>query len=186
MKRSSWSWLLSAAILISGSACYQGDTATTPTEVPTPVIVAVAEPTVQVVVETPTPEPTAEPTVEPTPVPTKVPTRVPTAEPTVRAAAILDLTTAVTEAAKAFEPGVRAWAIMVAKCESGFRPWEVGRAGEIGLWQIHPIHFTSQWLLNITGPNVIAALMDPIINGRVAAHLLSIQPSAWRSTQNGC
>jgi hypothetical protein len=64
-------------------------------------------------------------------------------------------------------------AIRVARCETGgtFNPRAVGRAGERGLFQIHPVHFgwAQPW-----------RLFDPVWNARVA-YRLSRGGTSWRA-----
>jgi hypothetical protein len=64
-------------------------------------------------------------------------------------------------------------AVRVAGCETGwtFNPRAVGRAGERGLFQIHPVHFSwaQPW-----------RLFDPVWNARVA-YRLSRGGTSWRA-----
>lgn len=53
-------------------------------------------------------------------------------------------------------------AIRVARCESRLNPHALGRAGERGLFQIHPVHFA--WAQP-------GRLYDPVWNSRVAYRL---------------
>lgn len=61
-------------------------------------------------------------------------------------------------------------AIRVARCESRLDRFAVGRAGERGLFQIHPIHFS--W----AQPR---RLFDPVWNSRIA-YRLSRGGTTWR------
>ena len=61
-------------------------------------------------------------------------------------------------------------AIRVARCESRLNRWAVGRAGERGLFQIHPIHF--YWMDE-------RRLFDPVYNARIA-YRLSRGGTSWR------
>lgn len=58
-------------------------------------------------------------------------------------------------------------AIRVARCESSFNPGAVGGAGELGLWQIHPIHF--EYIRATFGSDV--DITDPSVNAWYAARL---------------
>lgn len=71
-----------------------------------------------------------------------------------------------------FPASTEAAAIRVARCETGgtFNPRAVGRAGERGLFQIHPVHFS--W----AQPH---RLFDPVWNSRVAFRL-SRGGTNWR------
>ena len=60
-------------------------------------------------------------------------------------------------------------ALRVARCESNLEPWAVGRAGERGIYQIHPIHFG--WLDE-------ARLWNPRYNAQ-AAFKLSKRGRDW-------
>ena len=62
----------------------------------------------------------------------------------------------------------------IATCESGFRTDVVGALGEVGPWQIHPIHGVV--------PSDLAG------NAAVAAALLAARPDAgdWIATRGGC
>jgi soluble lytic murein transglycosylase-like protein len=60
-------------------------------------------------------------------------------------------------------------ALAVARCESGMNPRAVGRAGERGLMQIHPVHFG--WVDE-------ARLFDPLYNARIA-YRLSRDGTSW-------
>lgn len=62
-------------------------------------------------------------------------------------------------------------AIRVARCESRLDPRAVGGAGERGLFQIHPVHFS--W----ADPR---RLFEPIYNARVA-YRLSRGGTSWRA-----
>lgn len=67
--------------------------------------------------------------------------------------------------------GIRApAAIRVARCESRLYPRALGRAGERGLFQIHPVHFgwAQPW-----------RLFDPVWNSKVA-YRLSRGGTNWR------
>lgn len=62
-------------------------------------------------------------------------------------------------------------------CESGGNAGEIGALGEVGLFQIHPIHgFSAE------------QLRDPLFNALVAAELLAERPDwgDWAATRNGC
>lgn len=62
-------------------------------------------------------------------------------------------------------------ALRVARCESGFDPRAVGRAGERGIFQIHPIHWRGpKGLVRLMGIDP-AALFDPVVNTEVAYKL---------------
>lgn len=62
-----------------------------------------------------------------------------------------------------------AYALRIARCESNFNPRAVGRAGELGAFQIHPVHFRR---FNA------ARLFDPVYNAR-AAYILSRGGRDW-------
>lgn len=63
-------------------------------------------------------------------------------------------------------------AIAVAWCESRLNPWTIGRHGEIGLFQIHPVHFGH--------PYSRVQLFNPRNNARVA-YTLSRGGTSWRT-----
>lgn len=56
-------------------------------------------------------------------------------------------------------------AVAIAWCESGLDPTVVGRRGERGLFQVHPVH--DRWLADLG----LTDLHDPVVNA-TAAHLL--------------
>jgi hypothetical protein len=70
-----------------------------------------------------------------------------------------------------FPASTEAAAIRVARCESLLNPRAVGRAGERGLFQVHPVHFgwAQPW-----------RLFDPVWNSRVA-YRLSRGGTSWRA-----
>lgn len=71
-------------------------------------------------------------------------------------------------------------AIKVARCESRFDPRAVGRAGERGLFQIHPVHFHST-IRSPAGSIYVdpRRLFEPKYNARVA-WVLSRGGTNWR------
>jgi len=62
-----------------------------------------------------------------------------------------------------------AYALRIARCESNLNPRAVGRAGERGIFQLHPVHFRR---FNA------ARLFDPAYNAR-AAFVLSRGGRDW-------
>lgn len=62
-----------------------------------------------------------------------------------------------------------AYALRIARCESNFNPRAVGRAGELGAFQIHPVHFRR------FNP---ARLFEPAYNAK-AAYALSRGGRDW-------
>ncbi len=102
-----------------------------------------------------------------------------------------------------FEPGEQYRAVRTAWCESQYTDSAVGAAGEIGRWQIHPIHFETVWLSDIVESwypgasqsvdGIIQALKNPHVNAQAASYLLGIEEvnfgtREWRdwSTRYGC
>lgn len=80
---------------------------------------------------------------------------------------------------RAFPAGQRATALCVAWHESRFDPRAVGRAGERGLFQIHPVHrawLGARW----------ARLFDPAVNASVARQLQRRAGWAPWSTSSAC
>lgn len=80
-----------------------------------------------------------------------------------------------------FGPGCR-YAIRIASCETGgtFDPFALGRAGERGWFQIHPVHFR-RTLRSSAGRIFVdpARLWQPRYNARVA-YVLSNGGRDWR------
>lgn len=102
-----------------------------------------------------------------------------------------------------FRPGEQYRAVRTAWCESQYIDTAVGAAGEIGRWQIHPIHFETVWLADIVESwypgasqsidGIIEALKNPHVNAQAAVYLLDIEETNygtrdWRdwSTRYGC
>lgn len=65
----------------------------------------------------------------------------------------------------------------IAYCESRFRSDVTGLAGEVGWFQIHPVH-----------GHAVEALRDPAYNAQVAAGFAAARPSLsdWYHTRDGC
>lgn len=76
----------------------------------------------------------------------------------------------------AFGPSLCAWAVCIAEHESGLNPGAVGRGGERGLFQIHPVHF---------GRFDPGSLFDPAYNAAAAYQIYrSSGPSAWTTARS--
>jgi len=81
-------------------------------------------------------------------------------------------------AAKAFPPSEQMRALRVMRCEtrgSAAPDYAVGRAGEVGRWQVHPIH---AGLVERLGYEW-ADLTDPEVNGIVARAIWDA--SGWKA-----
>lgn len=109
-------------------------------------------------------EPTQEPTVTPMPAPTvALPVYAqPKLTPAIDAARMREIV-----AAAGFPPETQDAALAVAWCESNFNPGAVGAAGELGQFQIHPVHFP--YLRETFGPAVDIA--SPEVNAWYAYRL---------------
>jgi len=111
-----------------------------------------------VIIPAPLPEERAPGPTEP-PLPTPAPTVAvpvyvqPKLSPAIDSAMMREIVTAA-----GFPPETQAAALAVAWCESSYRPDVVGAAGELGLFQIHPVHFA--YLRDTFGPAVDIASPD--------------------------
>lgn len=63
-------------------------------------------------------------------------------------------------------------ALAVSYCESSWRPWATGRAGEIGLFQLHPAYHAWRW----AGEDPY----EPAVNVRVAYDVWRDNGPGWR------
>lgn len=129
----------------------------------------------------PTPVPIVAASATPAPAPTRAPaTRSPVAtpKPVLQVASVDSIPTGGVEEAirDAFGSNFD-WALCVARKESGLNPNAVGRQGERGLFQIHPVHFTTF---------SAERLFDSYYNAAAAARIYqSSGPRAW-TTAGGC
>ena len=94
-----------------------------------------------------------------------------------------DRRTPVQQAVEWFPASQRSTARCIVFLESGDNPRAVGRAGEAGLFQIHPVHRRD--FERLTGRPWSAA-WDPVLNGQMA--LAVWRESGWRawSTARRC
>ena len=75
--------------------------------------------------------------------------------------------------------GRREMFVEIAREESSFDPDVIGAAGEIGLWQIHPVHFPALEADGIV-PDPEINLKNPVANAKAAAYVYSKQGfGAW-------
>lgn len=93
---------------------------------------------------------------------------------------------------QAFPPAERPRALRTAFCESGWHTTARGLAGEVGLWQVSPVHLNDKGVVAVLAaadlPPTIASLEDPWGNALVAAFLLERRPGwpDWINTRDGC